>query len=75
MIGMNFLAYKSPILLSYIDLQRKKFSTTMFFVERHLDVVLEDPLVVRENVSFTKLVDNRELEMPTKFHEDRTINS
>ena len=24
MVGMNFLAYKSPILLSWIDLQRKK---------------------------------------------------
>ena len=24
MVGMNFLAYKSPILLSLIDLQRKK---------------------------------------------------
>ena len=30
----------------------------MFFVERHLDVVLEDPLVVGKKVFFTKLVDN-----------------
>ena len=75
MIGMNFLAYKSPILLSYIDLQRKKISTTMFFVERHLDVVLEDPLWLERKVSLAKLVDNQLRSMPTKFHDDRTINS
>ena len=47
----------------------------MFFVKRHLDVVLEDPLVVGEKSLFYKTVDNREWEMPTKFPDDRTINS
>ena len=47
----------------------------MFFVMRHLDVVLEDPLVVGEESLFYKIVDNQEWEMPTKFHDDRTINS
>ena len=51
MVGMNFLAYKFPVLLSY---KEKKNSTTMFFVERHLDVVLEDPLVVGEKSLFYK---------------------
>ena len=51
------------------------FFTKMFFVVRHLDVVLEDPLVVREKSLFYKTVDNQECEMPTKFHDDRTINS
>ena len=44
-VGVNFLAYKSPVILSYTE---KKFLTTMFFVECHLEVVLEDPLVVGE---------------------------
>ena len=43
MVGMNFLTHTSPILFSMIDLKRKKKFTKMFFVERHLDVVLEDP--------------------------------
>ena len=50
-VGMNFLAYESPVLLSY---KEKKILTTMFFVERHLDVVLEDPLVVGEKSLFYK---------------------
>ena len=55
LLGMNFLTHKSPILLlSMIDLQKKNFFTKMFFVERHLDVVLEDPLVVGEKSLFYK---------------------
>ena len=34
--------------------KEKKNLTTMFFVERHLDVVLEDPLVVGEKSLFYK---------------------
>ena len=30
---------------------------------------------LERKVSFIKLVDNQEWEMPTKFHDDRTINS
>ena len=51
MVGMNFLAYKSPAFLSY---KEKKISTTMLFVEPHLDVVLKDPLVVGEKSLFYK---------------------
>ena len=50
-VGMNFLAYESPVLLSY---KEKKILTTMFFVERHLDFVLEDPLAVGEKSLFYK---------------------
>ena len=34
--------------------KEKKFSTTIFFVEHHLDVVLKDPLVVGEKSLFYK---------------------
>ena len=78
MIGMNFLIHKSPILLSMIDLHRKKFlrsslrsslsSVTWMLFSRI-------PWWLERKVSFTKLVDNHLLEMPTKFQDDWFINS
>ena len=75
MVGLNFLKHKSPILLSMIDLQRKIFlrrcslSCVTWMLFWRILWWLE------RKVSFTKLADNQEWEMPTKFHDDRTINS
>ena len=76
LLGMNFLTNKSPILLlSMIDLQRKKFLRRCSLSSVTWMLFSRIPSWLEMKVSFTILVDNREWEMLTKFHEDRTINS
>ena len=75
MVGMNFLTHKSPILLSMIDLQRKFFLRRYSLSSVTWMLFSRIPYLVVGEKSLFVLVDNREWEMPTKFHDDWTINS
>ena len=71
-VGMNFFAYESPVLLSYKEKKiwrRCSLSSVTWMLFSRI------PWWLERKVSFTKLVDNHEWEMPTKFQDDWFINS
>ena len=72
MVGTNFLAYISPL---YWFTKKKKIWRRCSLSSVTLMLFSRISWWLERKVFFTKLVDNREWEMHTKFHDDRTINS